>query len=262
MSLSSFFQRFGRGQSAGPAATLSAAEVERVRQQAKRRLIGMTVLVVIAVFLLSWLLETEPRQGPHDVRIEVAASDTAVVSDKQLRAAVLEPAPRPAVTETAPRSSETDTPVQASLADDEQIVSVKPKAVEPTPAKPSPPKPVPVVAAAVKPPVQSKPEVVKPAPVKPTPVKEAEKPADKPADKTAPKVRYVVQIGAFSDVTLARQARLKVEKLGFKTYTQVITTDKGRTIRVRVGPYTDEAEARHAVASIRLAGMTAGLLTL
>lgn len=258
MSLSSFFQRFGRGQSAGPAATLSAAEVERVRQQAKRRLIGMTVLVVIAVLLLSWLLETEPRQGPHDVRIEVAASTTSDASDKPLGAAVLEPAPRPAVTEAAPRSSETDTPVQASLADDEQVVSVKPKALEPAPAKPIPPAPVPVVTTAVQPPVQSKPEVAKPAPVKPTPVKEAEK----PVDKNAPKVRYVVQIGAFSDVTLARQARLKIEKLGFKTYTQVITTDKGRTIRVRVGPYTDEAEARHAVASIRLAGMTAGLLTL
>lgn len=255
MSLSSFFQRFGREQSAGPAATLSAAEVARVRQQAKRRLIGMTVLVVIAVLLLSWLLETEPRQGPRDVRIDVAASAT---TEAQTVVPLLEPTPRPAIKENdktqarsvpPPPATDSEAPLQASLADDEEVVNPKPKAV--APAKPAAPKPV-----------VAPPAVVKPVPPVEPAVKAVKKPVDQPIEKATPKARYVVQIGAFADVTLARQARLKVEKLGFKTYTQVITTDKGRTIRVRVGPYADEAEARHAVASIRLAGMTAGLLTL
>jgi DedD protein len=237
MSLSSLFQRLGRRPSAGPAATLSAAEIEGVRQQAKRRLIGMTVLVVVAVLLLSWLLETEPRQAPRDIRIEVAASAGSEAVVAQVVAPAPEPVPRPVLADSAQRSavsvsSTSAAPLQASLAEDEQVVTVRPKAVD------------------------TKPDVV---PEKPPAAKLTEKTA---VQAPAAKTRYVVQIGAFSDVTLAREARLKVEKLGFKTYTQVINTAKGRTIRVRVGPYTDEAEARHAVASIRLAGMTAGLLTL
>jgi DedD protein len=257
MSLSSLFQRLGRRPSAGPAATLSAAEIEGVRQQAKRRLIGMTVLVVVAVLLLSWLLETEPRQAPRDIRIEVAASAGSEAVVAQVVAPAPEPVPRPVLADSAQRSavsvsSTSAAPLQASLAEDEQVVTVRPKAVDTKPDV-TPPDAVKPVPAPVKP------QAVQVAPEKP--------PAAKPTEKTAvqapaAKTRYVVQIGAFSDVTLAREARLKVEKLGFKTYTQVINTAKGRTIRVRVGPYTDEAEARHAVASIRLAGMTAGLLTL
>ena len=42
--------------------------------------------------------------------------------------------------------------------------------------------------------------------------------------------RFVVQVGAFADAAAARETRSKVEKLGFKTYTQVVDTASGSRI--------------------------------
>ena len=75
-------------------------------------------------------------------------------------------------------------------------------------------------------------------------------------------VRYTVQVGAFADVQKAREARHTLEKAGLKTYTQVVNGADGRRIRVRVGPWTDKAEADKAVAKIKSLNLSAQLLTL
>ena len=74
--------------------------------------------------------------------------------------------------------------------------------------------------------------------------------------------RFVVQVGAFADASTAREARTKAERLGLKTYTQVVETSAGSRIRVRVGPFTSRAEADKASASARSAGLAAAVLTL
>jgi DedD protein len=84
-------------------------------------------------------------------------------------------------------------------------------------------------------------------------------PATEPA---AAEGRYVVQVGAYSDPNTLRDTRQKVEKLGLKTYTQVIDGDAGKRTRVRVGPYASRAEAQAAAAKLKAAGLPANLLTL
>jgi DedD protein len=74
--------------------------------------------------------------------------------------------------------------------------------------------------------------------------------------------RFVVQVGAFAEAAAARETRLKVEKLGLKTYTQVAQTAGGSRIRVRVGPFGTRDEADKVVAKARAAGITAVVLTL
>jgi DedD protein len=74
--------------------------------------------------------------------------------------------------------------------------------------------------------------------------------------------RFVVQVGAFTDPVALREARQRVEKLGLKTYTQVIENDAGRRTRVRVGPFETRAEAEAAGVKIKAAGLPAYLLTL
>jgi DedD protein len=74
--------------------------------------------------------------------------------------------------------------------------------------------------------------------------------------------RFVVQVGAFSDVTRAREARMKLEHAGLKTYTQVVETKDGRRIRVRVGPFATKAEADKAAAKIKGLELPAAILTL
>ncbi|NDY92142.1 SPOR domain-containing protein [Ideonella livida] len=78
----------------------------------------------------------------------------------------------------------------------------------------------------------------------------------------ADKGRYVVQVGAYADAQGARDARGKVESLGFKTYTQVIESASGRRVRVRVGPFVTRAEAEKAAARLKAAGQGAAVLSL
>jgi DedD protein len=83
-----------------------------------------------------------------------------------------------------------------------------------------------------------------------------------PASAPAGVVRYVVQVGAFSDVIKAREARIKLESAGLKTYTQVVTPKEGKRIRVRVGPFESKAEADKAAAKVKKLDLPAAILEL
>ena len=87
-------------------------------------------------------------------------------------------------------------------------------------------------------------------------------PAALHASAPAGAVRYVVQVGAFSDVVKAREARIKLESAGLKTYTQVVTPKEGKRIRVRVGPFENKAEADKAAAKIKKLDLPAAILEL
>lgn len=87
---------------------------------------------------------------------------------------------------------------------------------------------------------------------------------DKPAsdDKSAAKGRHVVQVGAFVDPALAQEARMKLERAGLTTYTQIGNTPDGPRTRVRLGPFATRAEADKAAAKARAQGLSAAILTL
>jgi DedD protein len=74
--------------------------------------------------------------------------------------------------------------------------------------------------------------------------------------------RYVVQVGAFADPAKAREARLKLEHAGLKTYTHVAETKEGSRIRVRVGPFSTKAEADKAAQKVKALKLAAAVLTL
>ncbi|MFG6449238.1 SPOR domain-containing protein [Roseateles sp. BYS180W] len=82
------------------------------------------------------------------------------------------------------------------------------------------------------------------------------------AAKPAQTGRYIVQIGAFSDSKSVQELRDKVERMGFKTYTQAIETAQGKRVRVRIGPYAARDEADKAAARLRSAGLGSAVLTL
>jgi DedD protein len=80
--------------------------------------------------------------------------------------------------------------------------------------------------------------------------------------KPAAAGRFVVQVGAFADVTKARDARQKLEKAGLKTYTQVVETADGKRIRVRVGPFESKAEADKVGEKVKKLDLSAAILEL
>ena len=75
------------------------------------------------------------------------------------------------------------------------------------------------------------------------------------------KNRSIVQVGAFADSAKARDTRLKIEKAGFKTYTQVVETPEGQRIRVRIGPFATKEEAEKVGEKIKTLGLDVAILT-
>ena len=74
--------------------------------------------------------------------------------------------------------------------------------------------------------------------------------------------RFVVQIGAYADAAKAQEARVKLEKAGLKTYTQVVQPKEGKRIRVRVGPFESRAAADKVAEKIKKLDLPASILEL
>jgi DedD protein len=264
------FFNFRRGGSNAASTAGSAAQtesVEVIRKRAKHRLIGSAVLVLIGVVGFPLLFDTQPRPIPVDIPIEIPGK--GAVKPLVVPGPTSAPAATPASTPKVAEKPAEKVTADASLAPKEEILSSKPAPTVAAPAQPAIKNEAkPEAKPDVKPPV--KPEA---KPAKPAASDDASRAAAllngtaAPAPTTKPSAseadgRFVVQVGAFADVAKAREARLKVEKAGLKTYTQVAETKDGKRIRVRVGPFASKAEADKAAAKIKTLDLPAAILTL
>jgi DedD protein len=250
MGLLSFFKRRSDAGSNAAGSGDPAEAVQQARTRARQRLIGAAVLVVVGVIGFPLVFETQPRPIPVDIPIDIPRKDgappLAMPSTRPVAAApatppVVTPAPRDDVITESRSEAGREVAAPASAATPAQEVAV---------AKPAP-KPV-------------APPVKKPAAASAPPAEAARAKAlldGAPAAK-ADNARFVVQVGAFSEAEAARETRLKVEKLGLKTYTQVAQTAAGSRIRVRVGPFATREDADKAMAKARAGGVAAVVLTL
>jgi len=264
-----------------------AESIEGLRRRARHRLIGAAVLVLVAVIGFPLVFDTQPRPVAVDVAIQIpdrnkvkplampsAATDAApsVAGPVVAASAPARAASSPAVAASVPS---TQVSARASLDAREEIVA---PGSEKKAEKPSVKSPESAIHSEAK---TSPAAAPKPEP-KPEPKAETKPPAANPSDDgrraqallegketaPAPKAaasdtgRFIVQVGAFADATKARETRLKVEKAGLTTYTHIAETAEGKRIRVRVGPFTNRAEAEKAAARIRGLDLPAAILTL
>ena len=233
MGLLSFFSR--KDSAAAPA----GEAVQQARTRARRRLIGAAVLVGVGIIGFPLLFETQPRPIAVDVPIEIPRKDAVAPL-------VLPPqAPRAAASAVGKR----DEVITETKADSGRVVAA-PSEPAPNPAPP---------AVAAKPAPSS-------APAKPEKLAKPDK-AESPAKPekaavTADTGRVVVQVGAYADANAARDARQRIEKLGLKSFTQVVETDAGKRIRVRVGPFASRDEADKAAGRLKSAGLPAAVMSL
>ena len=255
---------------ANNAASASSESVEVTRKRAKHRLIGASVLVLVGVVGFPLLFDTQPRPIAVDIPIEIPGKNSVkplvmpAKLEANMSAGPVGAAPAPVA---APPSEKIA--VASSLSSREEILTDQ-KAVAPVaPALPA--------STAIK--NEAKPDP-KPEP-KPEP-KAVAKPAAPLDDGARAKAlldgqaaanvaapasaaaagRMVVQVGAFADADKAREVRLKLEKAGLKTYTQVAETKDGKRIRVRVGPFVTKAEAEKAASKIKTLDLPVSILTL
>jgi len=241
------FSIFQRGSDAAPAAAEAGDPVQAARTKARQRLIGAVVLVVVGVIGFPLVFETQPRPVPLDIPIEIPRREGA--------APLALPAPRPTAGAKAASGV-------VAAAREEIVTETRAEAGKdvPPPAAAAPtPGPAPVAAAS---PAASATDAARARALlegkETTTVAKAEPPKDAAKDAG----RFVVQVGAFADAAAARETRSKVEKLGLKTYTQVVETASGSRTRVRVGPFASRDEADRALAKAREAGINAVVLTL
>ena len=205
-----------------PAAEPGSVQVARTH--ARRRLAGALVLLVAGIAVFPLLFETKPRP---------IAVDTPIVMPTRA-------AP------PAARGPVASAPVTALPADAGIEGPAAPLA--PAASAPAVPRPAPVLAQA---------QAVAAAATEPAVVPPAV--ASQPQAGTP---RFVVQAGAYSEAGALREARQKVEKLGLKTYTQVIDGDSGKRTRVRVGPFSTRQEAEAVATKVKAAGLQASILAL
>lgn len=229
-----------------PVAAASPAEsIEAMRRRARHRLIGAVVLVLAGVIGFPLLFDTQPRPVAVDIPIEIPDRNKVA------------PLPLPP---QAPVASGKVTPAPAAAAPAAPVAEPKPAAPPAAPAE---------KVAKAEPAPEKKPEPK--AEAKAEAKTEAKVPAadaakaqalleGKSVDASAG--RFVVQVGAFADVAKAREARLKVERAGLKTYTNVAETKDGKRIRVRAGPFASRAEADKAAEKIKGLDLPAAILTL
>ncbi|WP_341902394.1 SPOR domain-containing protein [Polaromonas sp. YR568] len=262
------FRRGGAGAAplAGSAAQTESVEV--MRKRAKHRLIGASVLVLIGVVGFPLLFDTQPRPIPVDIPIEIPAKNAVkpLTVPGQGTAAVspaASPATSPAVSAAPSAKAEEKVAASSSLAPKEEIVApAKPAASAAVAAKPDskPAEPKPAETKAAAKPAASDDAARASALLNggtPAVAAKANSPAADAAD-----ARLVVQVGAFAEVEKAREVRLKLERAGLKTYTQVAETKDGKRIRVRVGPFATRAEADKAASKIKTLDLPAAILTL
>jgi DedD protein len=226
-----------------------AATVQAARTRARRRLIGAAVLVGVGIIGFPLLFETQPRPIAVDIPIEIPARDKVPPLKLPVDKGGAATAPRaagPVVAEAAPPVE--PAPPSATLQVPAEPASAARPAVPASAARPA------VPAADIKAEAQRAQALLDGKPVAMAP------PAV--AASAAKASRFVVQAGAYTDAATLREARQKVEKLGLKTYTQVIETDSGARTRVRVGPFETREEAEKAAARIKSSGLAANVLSL
>ena len=255
-----FFKFRLPGQTAGDAASnfsnSPAESVAVLRRRARHRLIGATVLVIIGVVGFPLVFDTQPRPVSVDIAVDIPDR----IKTKPMVSAS-------SATKQAPLATD------AALSPKEEVVASAKKEETPTPAVSQ----ATVATIPVAPPTTTKTaEPVKT--LESASVKADAKTSDASASsKTSTAAlamvtptasaevegpRFVVQIGAFAEDAKVKEVRLKLEKAGFKTYTNIANTKDGPRTRVRVGPFVSKDEAEKMANKIKQLQLQPQVLTL
>lgn len=227
------------------------------KKRARRRLVGAIALVLAVVIGLPMILDPEPKPLSGDINIQIPSRDTPASI------------PAPVAVDNQEKVEAPEVPVAAPVPQPEQLVKA--------PAAPATPEPKPAVTK----PAEHKPETPAHDKSHTTPPAAADKSAaDKAADaararailegkaqsqpqsqhqaKSAGKV--AIQVAALASQDKVNELQKKLQAAGLKSYTEKVSTSAGSVIRVRVGPFANEAEAEKARAKLTKAGLSGKLV--
>jgi DedD protein len=227
---------------------------EQLRRRANRRLLGASVLLLIAIIAVPMFLEREPPPLPDNVDVRIPPVEGTKFEPKfpvgsDSKKGAEKAAEIPAITEP--------TGAQAAMG---AVATVPAAVTPPANSKTDVPEKTAVVAPPMTKAVPDKPASTEAAktPSKP-PEKAAAKPVAEPERKAG---QLVVQVIAVRDQAVAKQMFDKAKALKFPAYTEKIDVSNGVVTRVRVGPYATKQQAEAARGKLAQAGFEAKVITL
>jgi DedD protein len=218
----------------------------------KQRLIGATVLVVLAVIFVPMLVDDAPRGDSEAIDLTIPPQPSQAF-ETQVVPLGAQPAPAAADpdhvatvdTQAAPRvdalegaepatAPQPEPPTSAQGLADAELSSASDAPAQPAPA----PTPVPPAAPPAAPPVAaaSAPETA-PATAVSTP------PAAPALPRVAPGGRYLVHFGSYAKVENAQALAAELARAGIRAETERVTVEGKTALRVRSGPYADRTSA-------------------
>lgn len=199
----------------------------------KQRVIGALVLISLAVIFIPMLFD-EPHQERTSKVLPIPpkpALPTVQISEPKPLQLLSEVSPEETTEETAPSFVLTELDGSVPEKQPEPAVASSQAAEPVSPSKPQTPEKSPV----------AQPKAA-PTPEKVAPIKTVASsvPASNLSDEA-----WTVQIGTFKNHENAYRLRDSIVKQGLKAYTQEISTDEGKLMRVFAGPVpsNDEAQA-------------------
>lgn len=263
--------------SATPAPESAAAYTDPLHRRARHRLIGASVLIVLAVLILPWVFDVKPPTVSPNVPIAIEGQTDNTPVSAATAALPLNPAPAAAVEETKakPTSRKPDTteaPAEAERATKPQTTAKPEAARAKAPAARKPANIDELIAQRQKQERQEKQEQQKQKQqerAKPAPAAVATAPAAKPDQATPPvqynfpeKGRFVVQIGAYVEAGKVANVRKRLSQAGLNNYTQQVTINGKKVTRVRLGPFTSRKQMEQVANKVRALGFPVSLYQL
>lgn len=213
-----------------------------LKKRSRRRLVGAGALALLAAIVLPLVMEQEPEPAPHDIQVtiperEANATLTRPIEDRSAPAAELSAVSPPDLPPAAPETATPPAAIAGAVAEPIEGQSPPFTASQPAGAAPVPP-------AVERPPVAKAPKADDGA--RAMALLEGRTP---PA--TIGNEAFVVQIAAFSAASKANALDAELKKRGFASYTE----KAGTVTRVRVGPFSNRAEAQKAAERLHAGGM-------
>jgi len=199
------------------------------KKRARRRLIGVTALVLAAVIALPMIFDAEPRPISQDINIQIPPRDKAPPMSTSPM-----PLPPAAVVPSEGSAGADDTPPSAP-------------ATTTAPAQPLPKQPdnKAVTVAEKEPATRDKAATVAVGEKRVDSLVDKPSAASSDSAKSADKYksRYIVQVAAVSNKAKVDELLQKLKRGGIEGYWQKVTTKEGDRFRVRVGPFPSRDEA-------------------
>ena len=228
-----------------------ADSVETIRRRAQYRLVGTAMLVAVAIVGFPLLFDTEPRPLQVDLPIAIPSKDAVkpLAVPSAAKPEAVAQAGAPAAVDEAPATKPVAT-ASAAVAGEDAAAALK---AQEQAAKAQKAEQAKQQALAAKQAEAARAQAI----LDGMRAQAAASATDYPNDGK----RRVIQVGSFNDQARAREVRMRLERAGVTTYTQVINSGGSRFIRVRVGPFDDAQELQRYIDKVESLQLEARVLT-